>query len=236
MNRLPAPPFENKMTRTQTILGWIWLPIHIFVLPLLLNILNSVLDRPMSAGELNLVYYLVSDAVVLAVLLRWLRVNFDVLMDSFRNCLLTVFMMVIVNYAMSLFMSLVLMMLGLLQDSMDAETVLAMQGREYAVMKAAGIFLAPVAEEVLFRGVAFGSLQKRSRLLAYIVSIVLFSLYHVWQFAVRAGEPVYLLAALQYIPISFVLAWAYERSGSIWTTIFFHMGYNAFSFYLIGQL
>jgi len=137
---------------------------------------------------------------------------------------------------MSLFMSLLLMLLGLVQENATTEMVALSQGRDYAMLKAVAVFLAPIAEEVLFRGVVFGSLRKRSRTLAYIASIVLFSLYHVWQFAVRSGEPMYLLAALQYIPISYVLVWGYERSCSIWTTIFFHMGYNAFSFYLLGLL
>lgn len=236
MNKLPAPPFKNCMTRTQSTLGWIYLPVHIVVLPLLLNILNSVMAQPMTSGELNAVYYLFSTVVILAVTLRYLRSSFDVLLDNRRGCFMTVVMMVLSNYAMSLFMSLLLMLLGLLQENATTEMVALSQGRDYAMLKAVAVFLAPIAEEVLFRGVVFGSLRKRSRTLAYIASIVLFSLYHVWQFAVRSGEPMYLLAALQYIPISYVLVWGYERSCSIWTTIFFHMGYNAFSFYLLGLL
>ena len=236
MKKLPAPPFKNCMTRTQSTLGWIYLPVHILVLPLLLNILNGVMEKPMTGGELNVVYYLFSTAVILAVMLRYLRRSFDTLLDCRRGCMMTVLMMVLSNYAMNLFMSLLLMLLGLLQENAATEMIVAAQGREYAQLMAVGIFLAPIAEEVLFRGVVFGSLRKRSRTLAYIASIVLFSVYHVWQFALRSGEPMYLLAALQYIPISYVLAWGYERSGTIWTTIFFHMGYNAFSFYLLGLL
>ena len=59
---------------------------------------------------------------------------------------------------------------------------------------------------------------------------MLFSLYHVWQYAAASGDPGLLLYAIQYIPMSVALAWTYERSGSIWTPIFFHMGYNAISY------
>jgi membrane protease YdiL (CAAX protease family) len=41
---------------------------------------------------------------------------------------------------------------------------------------------------------------------------------------------------VQYLPISIVLAWIYERSGTIWTSIFFHMGINAMSFYVLNAL
>ena len=31
-------PFENPMRRTQSILGWIYLPVHVFLLPWLLRL------------------------------------------------------------------------------------------------------------------------------------------------------------------------------------------------------
>ncbi len=48
-----------------------------------------------------------------------------------------------------------------------------------------------------------------------------------------SGDMTMLLYALEYLPVSVVLAWAYERSGCIWTNIFFHMGFNALSFYVL---
>ena len=48
------------------------------------------------------------------------------------------------------------------------------------------VFLAPFIEEVLFRGYVFGSLRDHSRVVAYVVSCVLFAFLHVWQFA--AGD------------------------------------------------
>ena len=46
------------------------------------------------------------------------------------------------------------------------------------------VFLAPFVEEVLFRGLVFGNLRAKSRLVAYVVSCLLFALLHVWQCAV----------------------------------------------------
>ena len=53
-------------------------------------------------------------------------------------------------------------------------------------MKAVSIFLVPIVEEMLFRGVVFGSIRPRSRLWAYVVSVAAFSVYHVWSFAAAA--------------------------------------------------
>ena len=95
---------------------------------------------------------------------------------------------------------------------------------------------APIVEEVLFRGVVFQSLRKRNRVLAYVVSVVLFSLYHVWSYAIAAGDPKVLLYALQYVPLTLILTWTYERSGSLWTAIAFHSSYNFLAMYLTQQL
>ena len=74
-------------------------------------------------------------------------------------------------------------------------------------------------------GLAFGALRSRNRAAAWIVSVLLFSFYHVWQYAVI--DPLYLLTAVLYIPASIALNWSYERSGSIWAPIFYHMLTNA---------
>ena len=59
------------------------------------------------------------------------------------------------------------------------------------------------------------------------MSMLLFALYHVWAYALES--PVYLLYILQYLPISYLLCRCYERTDSIWSSIFLHMLVNAVS-------
>ncbi len=89
------------------------------------------------------------------------------------------------------------------------------------------IFLAPFVEEFLFRGLVFGGLKERSRLLAYAVSCALFALLHVWQFALANRDPAYFLLMVQYLIPGLVLAWAYDHSGTLWASIGLHAGVNA---------
>ena len=91
------------------------------------------------------------------------------------------------------------------------------------------IFLAPVVEETLFRGLVFGGLKERSRFLAYAVSCALFALLHVWQFAVANRDAAYFLLMAQYWIPGLVLAWAYDHSGTLWASIALHSGINALS-------
>ena len=91
------------------------------------------------------------------------------------------------------------------------------------------VFLAPFVEETLFRGLVFGGLREKSRLLAYAASCALFALAHVWQFAVAGRDMAYFLLMAQYLIPGLVLAWAYEHSGTLWASIGLHAGVNALS-------
>ena len=96
------------------------------------------------------------------------------------------------------------------------------------------VFLAPFVEEVLFRGLVFGGLRGKSVLLAYAVSCLLFALLHVWQFAVGSRDLTYFLLMVQYLVPGVVLAWAYDHSGTLWTSIGLHAAANALSVWALG--
>ena len=88
------------------------------------------------------------------------------------------------------------------------------------------IFLAPFVEEVLFRGLVFGNLKGKSRTIAYLVSCLLFALLHVWQFAVVRQDVTYFLLMVQYLMPGLVLAWAYDHTGTLWSSILLHAAAN----------
>ena len=91
------------------------------------------------------------------------------------------------------------------------------------------IFLAPFVEEVLFRGLVFGNLKHKSRAVAYAVSCLLFALLHVWQFAVERQDITYFLLMVQYLVPGLVLAWAYDHTGTLWSSVLLHAAANALS-------
>lgn len=95
------------------------------------------------------------------------------------------------------------------------------------------VLLAPFVEEVLFRGLVFGCLKGRSRLLAYGASCLLFAFLHVWQFALVNRDITYFVLMVQYLIPGLVLAWAYESSGTLWSAIGLHAAANALSVWTI---
>lgn len=222
------------MTGVQTVLGWSWLPVHMFVLPVLLSLYVAVSPEPVSDGTVNLIYYGVSFAFILCVMFSYLRGEYDALLDRPGRCLIALLGAFALNYALSFGVGLAALLFesGQTQNPNNA-AVAATPAESFAVLKALGIFIGPVAEETLFRGVAFGTLRSRSRVLAYAVSTLLFAVFHVWQYALAGVDARFLLYLLQYVPMSMSLAWCYDRSDSVWTCIFFHMGYNAVAFSIL---
>jgi membrane protease YdiL (CAAX protease family) len=218
------------MSRREKILGWIYLPIHVVLLPLLLPSVMYLLSGQNELPDpltLNVWYYLTGVVVLLAGLFRYFRESFYVLTHNFRNAELAMLVAFGVLLIGNLALTLVTTLLGSLPASPNQDAVEALSQVDNRRMAAVGVIMAPIVEETLFRGVIFGSLRKKSLVAAYAVSVVLFAVYHVWQYVVVTGSLEPLLSAILYVPIAIALAFCYDYSGSIWTAIFFHMFYNA---------
>lgn len=79
--------------------------------------------------------------------------------------------------------------------------------------------VAPLCEELLFRGIWFGWLKKQvGRLPAYLCSMVFFALMH-------ATLPQKFLALF----CGFLFAYVFDVSGKLWLSVVFHMIYNTIS-------
>lgn len=83
----------------------------------------------------------------------------------------------------------------------------------------AAVVLAPIVEEIIFRGCIYRFFKSQTTLLpAQIVSGILFSMMH-WN----------LLSFIPLVLVGIFLARVYEKTGSILVAIWFHAFFNAFS-------
>ena len=232
--RIPDPfPFTSRMTRGEVIAALVYLPLHVWLLPVLFYYLPATSE--ISDLTLNMVVYITGSVYMLLFLGRFLRREFDPLCDHPGFCILQVVICYGMMVAFNLILSSVLTLL-LPPDSANPNNsaVMEMAGAEYGKTAALAVFLAPLVEEPVFRGAIFGSLRSRSRVLAYVVSMSLFALYHVWGYALQ--DPVYWIYLLQYLPVSWLLCRCYERCNTIWGSIFFHMMVNAISLSALNTL
>ena len=193
------------MPRGARIAGWVYFPIHAVVLPLTLGmLLLAVLGELPSDITCNVVYYLCGLVFTLIAMWRFLRRSFDTMVGSILRCLGMMFAAYGIDVLLSLVLQLGTSLIGELPvPNNDAVTGLART--DYKRMIAVAVLMAPLVEECLFRGVVFGTIRPKSRFWAYAASIVLFSLYHVWQYVLVYQDPKLLLSALAYVPVAAAL-------------------------------
>lgn len=220
---------RDSLKKTEFWSAMILLLLHMVLFPIALSVLQSLYPQLMTTAQLNLLYYAVTTALVFLLLGRYLRRSFDVLIDNIFGCLKTFGLGIVLYFALSMVAGLIMGALELGGDNLNQDAIGGMFAEDRGIIIAMTVFLAPVAEEALFRGGLFCGFYHRGRWLAYGVCIFVFCIYHVWQYALALWDISYLLMAIQYLPAAITLCWIYEQSGSVWTSIFFHMSVNLLS-------
>lgn len=220
--------FLDTTSKAQRIAGWIYLPLHIFVIPLLAAIYMDV--APNGANELfvTVAYYSAGFLFCLIVFWRYLRTGYDILCDNWMKNALVVFLAYAIFLLLTYLASAaVFLMLGDQAVNPNNEAVDSLVKQYPRAMMGLTVFFAPLVEELLFRGVCFGSLRMKRRRLAYLLSMGLFAFYHVWEYALGQGDWAALVYMLEYLPAGYALAWLYDKTNCIWMPVFLHMFINA---------
>lgn len=212
--------FNSRLTRRELWMGLALIPIHAAVVPNTVTMFQAPLG--LSASEASLATYVISFFIVVVVLNSFLKAEFSSLVDNPGGTVLAIVLAYLLFTVLNQVLALALSLIPTDVENPNNDAVVEQIKLNAKSMLAAAVLLAPVVEETLFRGVVFGSLRKHSRPLAYAVSFLVFAAYHEWSYAVAGFDWTQLLAMLEYLPASIALAWAYERSGNLWSPIAVH--------------
>ena len=220
------------MTRGETAAVLLYLPLHFFLLPLLLALLPETAG--LSELQMNVVLYTFGAVWMFVFAGRFLRRDFDPFCDHPVFCILQVLIGYGMIMAFNLLISFLLQLVVPAGTNPNNAAWAAEMETDFGKVSALAVFLAPLVEEPIFRGGIFGLLYGRSRTAAYGVSMLLFSLIHVLGYAL--AEPGYWIYLLQYLPASWVLCRTYERCESIWGSMLLHGLINGISVMTIQAL
>jgi len=211
--------FPCPMERTERIAGWVWLPVHSFALTLFVSMVEKALHTQGTAVETDLIFYGISLAYVVLLMFRYLKKSCSLLWEHRKDALRAVVMGYAGYYVLFTLVQLVL-------NALAPEWSFSEKKLNPGEMKLVALLLAPVVEEVLFRGVAFGSIRSKNRILAYLVSVVLFAVCSNWTILLSGSVKESLWQMLRYVPSGLALAWCYEESKSIWAPVLLHIAIN----------
>lgn len=220
--------FRFPMSKTELLPGAIYIPVHIIVLDFLVPLAVRAISPGTSPLWTNLIYFAISLAFILAVMHRFLATSIRDLLECRFDALTAIVVGYFAYYIMRWLLSLIFWLAG--WSAFPAvEGILSQVRLNSGVFPVVSIILAPIVEEVLFRGVAFGGLRKKSRIAAYIVSFLVYGFYRVWGNIFTGFGWGLLIDFTYYLPASLALCWCYEKSGSVWGPILLHMLINLLS-------
>ena len=216
---------QEKLTPGECVRGAALSVLYLFVFPFAMAWVQRTTGEELPVAEANVVYYLISVMLVFLLFWRFLKRNFELLLDRLPENL---FALLVGLAGAELFRALVTLLPCPVENPNVynyREQFLLSPGATTVIL----VVLMPIVEEMIFRGFLFGTVRRCSRGLAYVLSAGLFALYSVWQFVFSYGtvDLRYLLLFAQYVPMSLALCWSYDNGGSVWTPVALHMVLNA---------
>ena len=214
--------WRPQLTREEQDRGVIFFVLFFLVFPVLKMGVEWVFERffglYLSEAVSAAVYYYIMAVLTMVLFWSFLRHAGNILMRFLPENLLAL----VTGLAMALVLGFLFNRLPWPLENPNPVT----WAEQYAYSPAATVLivvvLVPIVEEVLFRGLVFGALRRRSRTVAWIASVALFMVYSVWTFAVAYGDARYLILAFQYLPMALGLTWCYDRGGSVWSAALLH--------------
>jgi membrane protease YdiL (CAAX protease family) len=218
---------KNPMTRGEAIFGWIYVLAEQYPLPLLLALILSAARIPMTGIAWNTLIFGLNFSVVMVVFRRYLQKNLRQFTRNLGHCISIAVIGYMIYYAANTLTSILTYVLMPHYANANNEAIQTMTEFNYPLMLLNTVILVPITEEVFYRGVIFGSLDKTNRLLAYVVSVLVFSAIHVVGYIGSDTSAFWVvISLLQYIPASICLAWTYAQTDSIFTPTLIHMAIN----------
>ena len=219
------------MTAGEQLAGVIFFVIYLLVLPFatapLFRLVGGLLGVTISDSLQNMIYYYVLFALTIIIFHNFLGRTSRHFAENLGGACKTVVIGLIGLYGLNELVYRLTNVMFTNHTNLNDTTISAQIDDAPHMTLLIVVFLAPFVEEVLFRGLVFGNLKSKSRTVAYLVSCLLFALLHVWQFAVVNHDITYFWLMVQYLVPGLVLAWAYDHSGTLWSSIGLHVAANA---------
>lgn len=214
------------MTGTEKILGWIYYPIQLLVLPFAISLALIQSGAPFSESMANFLYFTINFLCVVAIFHRFLWKNSKIALQSVFRCLRSAGVGLVAYWLLNYVVQIIIILADPEFFNVNDAHINEMVQENFSLLAFGTVLLVPIAEETLYRGLIFGQLYNRNRLGAYLISTLAFAAVHVVGY-IGLYEPMHLLlCVLQYLPAGLCLGWAYASADSIWAPMLMHIAIN----------
>lgn len=228
-------PVRPQLTQGEFYRGWAFFGLYFLIFPFLIFMVRTILDEQwgfyLSDAVANAFYYYFCTGMIFLLFWSFLKNSFFILLDHVPENIFAIGSGLAGAVILVLFVNVIPLPVENPVIYTYPEQFAMAPGATVAIL----VILWPIIEEMLFRGLLFGGVRKHSHALAWVLSVVLFILFKVWQFAIMPGQVDlrYLLVGVQYLPMAIAFTWCYDIGGSVWSSILLHMILNGVSLFLL---
>ena len=220
-----------RMSNAELVAGILYLPFYAGLLQWLMSYVTPMMGLSLTTFEFNLVWFCINFLFCVITFRRFLIRSFRAI--RFWPFVQAVILGAVLYHAGNFLLTLLFDVLKLQVYLFNNDTILSFADTNFYLTILITVVIAPVVEETLVRGVLFGGLRRKSRVAAYLVSMLFFSAMHVCAYISDHDWQSILLTATAYLPAGLALGWCYEKTNTIWTPIVLHMLINTVSICLI---
>lgn len=220
-----------KMKRWEKILGWVLLALHLLFLSLIIELVCFFFSIRLNNSVLNIINFIAAWVLTVAIFHRFLWENLKTFRRDLKNSLYAALGGFGLYYVLNIFVNIIIINLAPDYSNVNDANIQQMSQGYYWIMTFCTVVLVPVTEEVLYRGMIFGLVWHKNRILAYVVSALVFAAIHMIGYIGNAPATDLVIGLFQYLPACIGLAYAYEKADSLWAPILVHGFVN-----LIGML
>ena len=220
-----------KLTKQEKFWGWFYLLAQMLVLPFAVALIFVWLGI-YSDTAINNVCFFLNGALAVLVFRHLLEQSFRNRRGRWKQTVLTALKGLGLHWMLSIAMSMVIFQIDPNFGNVNDANVGTMLTESPLLMTIAVIFVAPLAEECLFRGWIFTGLAQRNLPLAYGVTACFFSAAHILGYVGRYDPLTLLLCFLQYLGPSIALCFTCLKADSLLAPMLLHMTINAIALIL----
>lgn len=227
-------PLAVGMRRYEIIGGCIYLAFYLFIMSSAVYLILDLLGLRVDSVMLNKVYFLANFIITAIIFRRFLAYSLPVAADRPLRFLGGILLGFCIYEGCAVAMGILCDLVAPDLWTPNDDNIRSIAAGNYRVMWVGAVLLAPLTEETLIRGLIFGNIRRKSRVLAYIVTALVFAFMHVVGYMLDMSLLDLALNLALYVFPSAALCAAYEYAGTIWAPIALHMILNALSMGMIG--
>lgn len=226
------PKMTPAPSRKETIGGITLMALTLFVTPSILYFINDFLPKPMSVGMLNVVYYILNFLLTILVFRRFLSHSFKAALSRPFSIMWHALLGYLGFQTLSELLGVLIYYIYPEFSNVNDSNIFSMLETDLLPLAMSTIFLVPLAEETLYRGLIFRGLFDKRPKAAYLVSMAVFAAIHVMGYVGAVSPLVLLLCFVQYLPAGYCLCWCYRQTGTILCPVLMHTIVNASSIFI----